>query len=43
MEDYQKIAGKADIWLDGGHNLDAAEMLSKVVIVGTKKIILIIE
>ena len=27
-----KIAGKAfDIWLDGGHNIDASEMLSKVV------------
>ena len=27
-----KIAGKAfDIWLDGGHNLDASEMLYKVV------------
>ena len=27
-----KIAGKAfDIWLDGGHNKDASEMLSKVV------------
>ena len=39
-----KIAGKAfDIWLDGGHNLDAAEMLSKEVNSwDEKKIILII-
>ena len=39
-----KIAGKAfDIWLDGGHNLDASEMLSKVVNSwDEKKIILII-
>ena len=39
-----KNCGKAfDIWLDGGHNLDAAEMLSKVVNSwDEKKIILII-
>ena len=43
MEDYQNSGKAFDIWLDGGHNLDAAEMLSKVVNSwDEKKIILII-
>ncbi len=39
-----KIVGKAfDIWLDGGHNLDASEMLSKIINNWEdKKVILII-